>query len=395
MREKLQQFIAIIRRDPAVDSVVGFTGGGTAGGQPNGGTIYISLKPLSERKSTADQVIRRLRGEVAQIPGASLFLQAVQDIRIGGRAANAQYQYTLQDYDADELFTWAPQILAELQTLPQLTQVNSDQQNKGLETDITIDRATAARLGITVAQIDNTLYDAFGQRIASTIYNPRNQYHVVMEAAPQYWQNAETLNDVFVSTAGGAASGTQTTNGVAGTVFGPAAPVARTCTTVPASIASSTPSGAPGTPGTPTTPSLSSPAAISSAPLVPSTTAPGTTPATTSTQLATPPASQIVLAPPSSSTSSSTTGTASPTASTGTPTSAPSTPTTTCAAASASNSSAAAAAVAGDAVRNQALNSIGNTGNSTASTGAAVSTNAETMIPLSAVTHFRPSNIPL
>jgi multidrug efflux pump len=395
MREKLQQFIAIIRRDPAVDSVVGFTGGGTAGGQTNGGTIYISLKPLSERKSTADQVIRRLRGEVAQIPGASLFLQAVQDIRIGGRAANAQYQYTLQDYDADELFTWAPQILAELQTLPQLTQVNSDQQNKGLETDITIDRATAARLGITVAQIDNTLYDAFGQRIASTIYNPRNQYHVVMEAAPRYWQNAEILNDVFVSTAGGAASGTQTTNGVAGTVFGPAAPAARTCTTVPASIASSTPSGTPGTPGTPATPSLSSPAAISSAPMVPSTIAPGTTPAATSTQLTMPPASQILLSPPSSSTSSSTTGTTSSNTSTSAPTSAPSTPTTTCAAVSASNSSAAAAAVAGDAVRNQALNSIGNTGNSTASTGAAVSTNAETMIPLSAVTNFRPGNIPL
>jgi multidrug efflux pump len=393
MQQKLQEFIAIIRKDPAVQTVVGFTGGGSAGGQTNGGFIFMSLKPSSERQTSADRVITQLRREVAQVPGASLFLQAVQDIRIGGRSGNAQYQYTLQDYDADELFAWSPRILAELQSIPQITQVNTDQQNKGLETDITIDRDTAARLGINVAQIDNTLYDAFGQREVSTVYNARNQYHVVMEAAPQYWQNAETLKDVFISTAGGTASGTQTTNAVAGTVFGPAAAAARTCTTVPASIASTTPSA---TPGTPTTPSLSFPAVSSSAPLVPSTTGAATTTATTSTSAAAP---QISFAP--SSTASSTTGTTSSTTSTNTPpASAPSTPvistpTTTCAAASTSNSSNAAAAVAADAVRNQALNSIGNTGHGTASTGSAVSTTAETMIPLSAVTHIGAGNIPL
>jgi multidrug efflux pump len=349
MRQKLQQFIAIIQNDPAVDVVVGFTGGG----QTNGGSVFISLKPLSERKISADQVIRGLRGELAQVPGASLFLQAVQDIRVGGRAANAQYQYTLQADSSDELFAWAPKVLAELQKVPQMTEVNSDQQNNGLETDIVIDRDTAARLGITVALIDNTLYDAFGQRQVSTIYNPRNQYHVIMEVAPKYWQNAETLKDVFVSQSGGSARGTQTTNAVAGTTFGPGAPSARTCSTAPtASITSST-----ATPTTPSTPLLSSSATTPSAP----------TTATTSTTSTPPPiTSQITTSPA----------------------------VTKCSAASTSSSSSAAA-VAGDAVRNQALNSIGNTGNSTASTGSAVSTNSETMVPLSAITHFGPGNIPL
>jgi multidrug efflux pump len=391
MQQKLQEFIAIIRRDPAVQTVVGFTGGGSAGGQTNGGFIFMSLKPSSERQISADRLITRLRREVARVPGASLFLQAVQDIRVGGRSGNAQYQYTLQGYDADELFAWSPRILAELQKIPQITQVNSDQQNKGLETDITIDRDTAARLGVSVAQIDNTLYDAFGQRQVSTIYNARNQYHVVMEAAPQYWQNSETLKDVFVSTAGGTASGTQTTNAVAGTVFGAAAQAARTCTTVPAAITSSTPSA---TPGTPTTFP-----AVSSAPLVPSTTGAATTPATTSTQPTMPAAPQVSFAQPNSSTFSSTTSTTSSTTPTYTPPAAAAvtlaTPTTTCAAASTSTSSAAAAAVAADAVRNQALNSIGNTGHGTASTGSAVSTGTETMIPLSAVTRIGAGNVPL
>src|SRR6202453_4381863 len=228
MRQKLEQFIAVVRQDPAVDTVVGFTGG-LGGSQTNGGSMFISLKPLSRRAASADQVIARIRRNVAHIPGASLFLQAVQDIRIGGRSTNAQYQFTLQDYDADELSAWAPKILAELQAIPQLTQVNSDQQNNGLETNITIDRATAARFGLTVSQIDNTLYDAFGQRQVSTIYNPLNQYHVVMEAAPKYWQNPDILKSVYISTSGGPASGTQTTNASAGTVFG--APAAGATTT--------------------------------------------------------------------------------------------------------------------------------------------------------------------
>jgi multidrug efflux pump len=216
MRQKLQQFVSIVQKDPAVDTVVGFTGGG----QTNGGFVFISLKPLSERKISADEVIRRLRGQLAQVAGARLFLQAVQDIRVGGRAANAQYQFTLQADTVDELYTWAPKILAELQKVPQLTDVNSDQQNQGLETDVTIDRETAARLGITVAQIDNTLYDAFGQRQVSTIYVARNQYHVIMEVAPKYWQDADTLKDVYVSTSGGTVGGVQATNAVAGTVSG-------------------------------------------------------------------------------------------------------------------------------------------------------------------------------
>jgi multidrug efflux pump len=151
------------------------------------------------------------------VAGATLFLQSTQDIRVGGRAGNAQYQYTLQANDLAELYAWAPKITNALQHVPELADVNSDQQQNGLETDLSIDRATAARLGLAVSQVDNTLYDAFGQRQVSTIYNPLNQYHVVMEVAPQYWQSPDTLKELFVSTAGGAVSGTHGTNAVAGT----------------------------------------------------------------------------------------------------------------------------------------------------------------------------------
>ncbi len=150
-----------------------------------------------------------------------LFLQAVQDIRVGGRASNAQYQFTLQGPTFEELNEWTPKIAAALQGDPNLADVNSDQQNKGLESDLVIDRDAAAQLGITVSQIDNTLYDAFGQRQVSTIYVARNQYHVIMEVAPQYWQNPETLKDVYVSTSGAAVGGSQATNAVAGTVVTP------------------------------------------------------------------------------------------------------------------------------------------------------------------------------
>jgi multidrug efflux pump len=276
MRQKLQQFIAIIQKDPAVASVAGFTGGG----QTNGGEVFMALKPTGERNVTAGQVIGRLRGQLAQVPGATLVPRAVQDISVGARQANAQYQFSLQGDSVEELYEWAPRILAALQRLPQITDANSDQQNNGLETNVTIDRATAARLGITVAQIDNTLYDAFGQRQVSTIYNARNQYHVIMEVAPQYWQSPQMLDDIYVSKAGGSVGGTQATNAVAGTVR---------------------------------------------------------------------------------STKTSTT----------------------------------AAAVAADTARNLALNSIGNTGKGAASTGAAVSTNAEAMVPLSAVATYGPGKIPL
>jgi multidrug efflux pump len=215
MQQKLAQFVNIIKKDPAVDTVVGFTGGG----QTNGGFMFMSLVPLSERHLSADGVIARLRREMAVVPGATLFLQAVQDIRVGGRASNAQYQFTLQAPTLEELQEWAPKIAAALQREPDvLADVNSDQQSKGLESDLVIDRDAAAQLGVTVSQIDNTLYDAFGQRQVSTIYVARNQYHVIMEVAPRYWQNPETLKDVYVSTSGGSVGGSQATNAVAGTV---------------------------------------------------------------------------------------------------------------------------------------------------------------------------------
>jgi multidrug efflux pump len=217
---------------------------------------------------------------MAVVPGATLFLQAVQDIRVGGRASNAQYQFTLQGPTFEELNEWSPKIAAALQGDPNLTDVNSDQQNKGLESDLVIDRDAAAQLGITVSQIDNTLYDAFGQRQVSTIYVARNQYHVIMEVAPQYWQNPETLKDVYVSTSGAAVGGSQATNAVAGTVA-------------------------------------------------------------TSTK------------------------------------------------------SASATSANAQAARNLATNSIGATGKGVASTGSAVSTNQETMIPLSAVAHFTRGATPL
>ena len=199
MQQKLAQFVTIIKQDPAVETVVGFTGGG----QTNSGFVFASLTPLDERKISADGVIARLRREMAVVPGATLFLQAVQDIRVGGRASNAQYQYTLQAPTLEELNEWTPKIAAALQRETSvLADVNSDQQNKGLESDLVIDRDAAARLGITVSQIDNTLYDAFGQRQVSTIYVARNQYHVVMEVAPRYWQDPETLKDVYISTVG-------------------------------------------------------------------------------------------------------------------------------------------------------------------------------------------------
>jgi multidrug efflux pump len=276
MQQKLTQFVTLIKHDPAVEAVVGFTGNN----QTNSGFVFVSLRPLDQRKASADQVIARLRRELATVPGATLFLQSVQDIRVGGRTSNAQYQYTLQSPTLEELNEWTPKITAALQRESNLADVNSDQQDKGLESNLVIDRDAAARLGITVSQIDNTLYDAFGQRQVSTIYVARNQYHVIMEVAPPYWQNPQTLKDVYISTSGGSVGGSQATNAVAGTVV---------------------------TPGT----------------------------------------------------------------------------------ASAANSANAQAA------RNLATNSIGLTGNGVASTGAAVSTSSETMIPLSAVAHFGQGATPL
>jgi multidrug efflux pump len=221
MQQKLKQFVDIIKTNPAVNVAVGFTGGGgpgPGGGSTNSGTVFVSLKPLGDRALSAEQVIGVLRTELTAVPGAMLFLQAVGDLGAGGRSGNAQYQYTLQGSTFEELNEWTPKIVAALQTAPVLTDVSSDQLNNGLQANVAIDRDTASRLGITVNQIDNTLYDAYGQRQVSTIYVARNQYHVIMELAQAYLQNPQTLRDVYVSTLGGPASGSQTTNAVAGTI---------------------------------------------------------------------------------------------------------------------------------------------------------------------------------
>ncbi len=213
MEKKLKQLQAIVQSDPAVSSVVGFTGGRAT----NTANVYIALKPLAVRKISAEMVIARLRKRLNKVSGARLFLQAVQDIRVGGRQSNAQYQYTLQGDDPATIYAWAPKLLNALQKNPGFTDLNSDTQVHGLEIELTIDRPTAARLNITPEQIDNTLYDAFGQRQVSTIFSALNQYHVVMEIAPRYWQSPVTLKDIWVSISAGTASGTQTTNFPAGT----------------------------------------------------------------------------------------------------------------------------------------------------------------------------------
>jgi len=303
MTQKLRQMMSIVQQDPAVENVVGFTGVGSGGGmaQINTGSVFVSLKPITQR-SSMDQVIARLRPKLARVPGGRLFLVGVQDIRAGGRQSNAQYQYTLQSDSADDLFTWTPKLVDALEHSSVLADVSSDQQQKGLETDLVIDRDTASRLGITPAQIDNTLYDAFGQRQVSVIYSAINQYHVVMEIDRRYTQYPASLRDIYVATSGGGAAGTATSNAAAGTV------------TKPASAATS---------------------------------APGT---------------------------SRTTGTGSA-----------ATTAATTAAASANNNSA----------RNAAINALANTGKGSTSSGAAVSTSLETMIPLSAVSHYQPGNTPI
>ena len=167
--------------------------------------MFVTLKPLEERKISADEVIARLRPKLAQIPGVSLYLQSAQDLRVGGRNSAAQYQFTLQSDSVKELNQWAPVVFQKLRTLPVLADVNTDQQDKGLAANLVIDRSTAARFGITPQSIDDTLYDAFGQRQVSTMYTQLNQYHVVMEVDPKFWQNPDGLKYIYVPsiTAGG------------------------------------------------------------------------------------------------------------------------------------------------------------------------------------------------
>jgi multidrug efflux pump len=195
MQQRMKRLVAIVQKDPGIDSVTAFTGGN------NSARMFVALK--LKRKDTADQIIARLRPKLSHEPGANLFLQAVQDLRVGGRQGNAQYQYTLQGDDTKELLEWAPKVQQKLRTLKQLVDVNSDQQDKGLESSLVIDRATASRLGITPAAIDNTLYDAFGQRQVSTMYQQLNQYHVIMEVEPQFWQTPDGLKYIKVQTTTG------------------------------------------------------------------------------------------------------------------------------------------------------------------------------------------------
>jgi multidrug efflux pump len=198
MSEKLAALMEIVGRDPGVETIVGFTGGG----QRNTGMIFGALKPVGERPPV-EGVIARLRPQLAKVPGATLYLRPPQDIRMGGRSSNAEYQYTLQDDDLDELQVWTPRVMAALRLRPELLDVNSDQQNKGMQTSLTIDRATAARLGVAPLLLDQTLYDAFGQRQISTIYAQLNQYHVVMEVDALYQQGPHALNDIHVRSPAG------------------------------------------------------------------------------------------------------------------------------------------------------------------------------------------------
>jgi len=213
MSDKIRRYVGIVMKDPAVNNAAGSTGGNTA---LNQGRFFLMLKPLEERAPcqkkhfwesckyvTADDVINRLRPKLAVVPGATLILQSDQDLRIGGRVSNAQYQYTLQSSSLDDLNHWAPRLLEKLKALPELRDQNSDQQDKGLQAQLVIDRDTASRMGITAQTLDNALYDAFGQRQVSTMYEPLNQYHVVMEVAPQFQQTPEALQNIYLrSTAG-------------------------------------------------------------------------------------------------------------------------------------------------------------------------------------------------
>lgn len=201
MHQKLTEVADIIQSDPAVETVTGFSGGS---GNTNTARLFIGLKPLHEREISVDQVIARLRPKLAAVPGSPTVLQAIQDLRIGGRASSAQYQYTLQGVDLAELNTWAPRVEHRLRMLPEIADVNSDLQDKGLQSLVVFDRGTASRLGLSPQLIDDTLYDAFGQRQVSILYTPLNQYRVVMGVAPQYWQDPATLREIYVRSAAGA-----------------------------------------------------------------------------------------------------------------------------------------------------------------------------------------------
>ena len=199
MNDSIQRIGSVIKNDPAVANVIAFTGGN---GATNTGSLYIALKPLAARNISAAQIIDRLRPQLNRLPVASAFLQAVQDLRIGGRSSNAMYQYTIQSDNVQDLSKWGPILLGEMKHLPGLQDVSSDQQNGGLDELMSYDRVTAAKLGLTVQSLDSALYSAFGQSEVSIIYTQLNQYYVVLEVAPQYWQSPEGLKDIYLPTSG-------------------------------------------------------------------------------------------------------------------------------------------------------------------------------------------------
>jgi multidrug efflux pump len=343
MSQKLTQMMRIVQHDKAVQTVVGYTGSGSGGGgsQTNTGNVYVSLKPLANRDSMP-VVMARLRRSLGHIPGARLFLQAVQDIRVGGRQSNAQYQYTILGDSTAEVYQWAPKLLAAMQRDPTFVDVSSDQQQNGGETYLQVNRDAASRLGLTMYQIDNTIYDAFGQRSVSTIYNTLNQYYVVMEVAPQYWQRPAMLDRIWISTSGAQPSGSQATQLGGGAVTAP------TARTGPSAIVP------------PATPSRSSTAASAANT--------ATLPTVNPTVLATNP---TIIS--SNVTVLGAGGAVAPAASAAT-----------------ANLSAA-----NSAVRTAAQSSLGATGKGGSSTGSAVATSVETMIPLSAVARYSAANTPL
>ena len=200
MQTAVQRIVDVVKTDPAVENVMAFTGGG---GPTNSGFIFLGLKPLEERKANAGQVIDRLRPKLVAVPGANTFMQAGQDLRIGGRQSSAQYQYTIQSDNLQDLVQWGPVLLQQMRKMKMLTDVNTDQQNSGLQMTLVYDRATASRLGITPQMLDTSLYQAFGQAQVSTMYTGINQYHVVLEVDPKFWQSPTSLQDVYIRSAQG------------------------------------------------------------------------------------------------------------------------------------------------------------------------------------------------
>jgi multidrug efflux pump len=249
MQQKMLRIVRTVSRDPAIAHVVAFTGGGGGhfGGAINTGQMFAELKPISERKVSDDAVIARVRRALSGVTGARLFLQSSQDIHMGGRQGFAEYQYTLLSDDLATLSAWTPKITEALENSSAIEDVSSDRQESGLDVRLDIDRATAARLGVDMSEVDNTLYDAFGQRLVSTIYQDMNQYHVVMEVDPRFWQSPETLKDIYVSTSGGALSGTQSSAPASGAFQVPAGASGGNAASAAASASSTTASTAAGT----------------------------------------------------------------------------------------------------------------------------------------------------